>query len=172
MAGKRVFGRELLRALVLCLAAFFWLAAFGGPEDERFVGTWKLLSLELRSEDGGISYPLGNDAKGIIIYSADGYMSVILSGADRARFAVDDSLGGTEKEKADAYSTYFSYCGPYEVRGNVVIHHIELSSFPNWSGTDKERFFKFDDNKLILSASPYLVGGKEQTPYVIWERVR
>jgi hypothetical protein len=41
------------------------------------IGTWRLVSWENRSvEDGEVSYPLGKDASGYIMYNQDGYMFV------------------------------------------------------------------------------------------------
>jgi hypothetical protein len=36
-------------------------------EQERFVGMWRLLSLELRTSDGRVSYPFGQDPVGYIM---------------------------------------------------------------------------------------------------------
>src|SRR5215203_6716861 len=44
------------------------------------IGTWRLISWENRSVDGQkISYPLGKDAAGYIMYNEDGYMFVAIS---------------------------------------------------------------------------------------------
>lgn len=40
------------------------------------IGTWRLASWENRSVDGQISYPLGEDAVGYIMYNQSGYMFV------------------------------------------------------------------------------------------------
>jgi len=137
---------------------------------ERLVGTWRLLSCELRTADGRVSYPFGRDPVGYIMYSEDGYMSVAFMSANRPRFAVGDILGGTTEEKVTAAETYISYCGKYEIQGNKVIHHIEVSLFPNWIGVDQERIFEFEGDRLSLSTPPLLVGGMEQSAYLIWER--
>jgi len=139
---------------------------------ERFVGTWRLLSCEFRAADGQVSYPYGPDLAGYIMYGEDGYMSVALMSANRPKFAVGDIRGGTTEEKVAAAETYISYCGRYEIQGDKVIHHIEVSFFPNWIGVDQERFFEFDGDTLRLSLStpPLLVGGIEQSAYLIWER--
>ena len=43
------------------------------------IGTWRLISWENRSVDGQkISYPLGKDAVGYIMYNEDGYMFVAI----------------------------------------------------------------------------------------------
>jgi hypothetical protein len=57
------------------------------------VGTWRLISWENRSVvDGQVSYPLGKDATGYIMYNHDGYMFVAIMGPNRLRFAADDLL--------------------------------------------------------------------------------
>jgi hypothetical protein len=38
-----------------------------------------------------------------------------------------------------AEETYVSSCGQYDFLGDTVVHHVELSLFPNWIGGDQER---------------------------------
>ena len=136
-----------------------------------FVGTWRLVSCELRKMDGHASYPFGLAPVGYIMYNEDGYMSVVIMSANRPKFAVGDIRGGTIEEKVAAADTYISYCGRYEIQGDNVIHHIEVSFFPNWIGVDQERIFEFDGDKLSLSTPPFQIEGVQQTAHLIWERV-
>jgi hypothetical protein len=104
------------------------------------VGTWRLISWETRSVDGQkISYPFGREAVGYIMYNEDGYMFVAITCPNRERFAAGDLLNGSTEEKAHAASTYVSYCGQYELQEDRVIHHVDVSLFPNWVGVDQER---------------------------------
>jgi hypothetical protein len=136
------------------------------------IGTWRLASWENRSVvDGRISYPLGKDAVGCIMYNPDGYMSVTIMRPEREMFAAGDLLSGSPEEKAQAAGTYVSYCGRYEYRGDMVVHHVEFSLFPNWVGVDQERLVELRENQLILSTRPILLSGKQQTAHLIWERV-
>jgi hypothetical protein len=105
------------------------------------------------------------------MYSEDGYMSVAIMSTNRPKFASGDLWGGTTEEKVAAADTYVSYCGKYEVQADKVIHHIDVSFFPNWSGDDQTRFFKFEGDRLSLSTPPFLVAGIQQTAHLIWERV-
>ena len=53
-------------------------------ESNPLVGTWRLVSWENRSvEDDEVSYPLGKDATGYIMYNQDGYMFVAIMGHNR-----------------------------------------------------------------------------------------
>ncbi len=136
------------------------------------IGTWRLISWENRSVDGQkISYPLGKDAVGYIMYNEDGYMFVAIMRPNREKFTVGDLLGGSTEEKVQAANTYVSYCGRYEFRGDTVTHHVDLSLFPNWVGVEQERLVEFRGNRLTLSTRPILLGGIQRTAHLIWERV-
>jgi hypothetical protein len=135
------------------------------------IGTWRLVSWENRGADGGITYPLGEDAVGYIMYNPDGYMSVAIMRPDRAMFVAGDLLSGSPEEKARAAGTYVSYCGRYEFRGDTVVHQVELSLFPNWVGVDQERLVEVTGDRLTLSTRPILLGGMQRTAHLILERV-
>jgi hypothetical protein len=135
------------------------------------IGTWRLISWENRSVDGQSSYPLGKDAVGYIMYNEDGYMSVAIMRPDRMKFVAGDLLGGSTEEKVRAADSYVSYCGRYEFWGDTVVHHVELSLFPNWVGVEQERLVELRGNRLTLSTRPILLGGNQQTAHLVWERV-
>ena len=138
---------------------------------DLFIGTWRLVSFELRREDGHVVYLFGKNAVGYIMYNEDRYMSVAFMASNRPKFTSGDIMRGTTDEKASAAETYFSYCGRYDVKGDKIIHHIEVSLFPNWTGGKQERFYKFDGDRLILSTPPMLVDGVQQSAHLVWERV-
>jgi hypothetical protein len=138
---------------------------------DRFVGAWRLLSLQARTSTGDVSYPYGKDAAGYLLYSREGYMSVSVMQASRAHFVSPDGLLAPANEKVAAFDNYSSYSGRYEVRGQKVIHHVEISLFPNWRGTEQERFFAFSGDRLTLTAPPMQIGGVEQNLVAIWQRL-
>lgn len=135
------------------------------------IGTWKLVAVEIRFSNGDIIYPWGLQAAGHLVYAADGYMSAVISAGERAHFATDDLLTGTIEEQARAARSYISYGGPYEVQGNEVIHHVEVSLFPNWIGQQQRRFIEtVDAEQLVLRSAPLLASGREGIGYLIWKR--
>jgi hypothetical protein len=102
----------------------------GGVDGERpLVGAWRLVSWENRAADGRVSYPMGADAHGYLIYTADRRFSVTISRTDRAGFTGGDLLGGTVQEKAEAVEGFVAYAGWYTFDGDHVVHHVELSLF-------------------------------------------
>ena len=138
---------------------------------ERFIGTWKLVSYENRSGNQ-VTYPLGENPVGYIMYNAEGYMAVAIMAANRRRFSSTDIMAATTEEIVSACSTYSTYCGKYDVTEDKVIHHVELSLYPNWIGEDQVRFYKFEGDKLILSTPPMIFSGKQQSGYLIWQKMK
>ncbi len=74
------------------------------------------------------------------------------------------------EEKIAAVEGYVSYSGRFEIRGDKVVHHIEVSLFPNWIGVTQERLYEFKGDRLTLSTPLMLVGGRQLSTHVIWER--
>jgi Lipocalin-like domain len=136
------------------------------------VGTWRLVSWENRTADGDVSHPLGEDASGYLAYNDDGYMFVTIMRPSRTHFTAGDLLSATTDEKATAAGTYVSYCGRYELQGETVTHHVELSLFPNWVGVAQERLVNINADRLTLTTPPLLLDGRQQTARLVWERVR
>jgi hypothetical protein len=64
-----------------------------------------------------------------------------------------------------------AYAGRYSFYGDRVVHHVELSLFPNWVGSDQERSVELAGDRLALSASPLLLAGQQRVPRLVWERV-
>jgi hypothetical protein len=142
--------------------------------DNPFLGTWRLISWENRAADGQLGYPLGPDALGYITYTADGYIFAQIMAAERVPLATQNPFGGADAEAAAAARSHMSYCGTYEVRtggeNDQVVHRVAVSDFPNWVGGEQLRFYKFEDEKLILSAPPFQTKKGEITTFLIWER--
>ena len=136
---------------------------------QKFIGTWKLISVETRDENGEL-FRRGHRT-GYLLYSGEGYMSVAFMKEDRPIFALGDIRGGTMEEKMAAVEGYVSYCGRFEEKGEKVVHHIEVSLFPNWVGVSQERLYKFEDDRWTLSTPLMLTGGRQLSTHVIWERV-
>ena len=92
---------------------------------------------------------------------------------DRPKFASNNLIEGTPEEIRVGFEGYLGYCGSYEVneKEGFVIHHLQLSSFPNWLGTAQKRYFEFTANRLTLSTPPLTLVGAAQVHRLIWERV-
>ncbi|MFZ4650365.1 MAG: lipocalin-like domain-containing protein [Rubrivivax sp.] len=120
---------------------------------EDLVGVWDLVRYFVRLPDGTELAPLGDDAVGRIGYTADGYMFGFMARARRAPFASVDRLLATPAEKAAAFDDCVSYAGRWTLREDgLVVHHIEVSLLPNWTGQAQLRIPVADEQGLELVA--------------------
>ena len=152
---RRVFiDLLLLTALAACAGSPKETADIPGTKEEGLVGTWRFVSMEARSPEGQIIYPYGENIFGRLIYTADGFISVLLMNPDRPRFGSNDPMAGTPEEIEAAFRGFDAYCGTYTIDEEraTVTHHIQASKFPNWIGTDQVRSFELRDGRLILKA--------------------
>jgi len=115
---------------------------------------------------------MGEAPEGLLVYSSDGTMIVLMAQSDRRRIASDDMIGGSEPERAQAFASFIAYGGPYEVDGGVVSHHVAMSQFPNWVGTVQRRRFELDETggRLTLTSPPVTLGGATRIQRLTWER--
>ncbi|WP_297595508.1 lipocalin-like domain-containing protein [Mycobacterium sp.] len=147
------------------------------PQDlrEYLIGAWTLGSYQSSDLDGtNMRYPLGPDARGIIMYTADGYMSAQIMRADRAPFARGDLQTADTDELAAAAKGYLAYTGPYSVLDNgVIAHHVDVSLLPNWVGGTQYRAARTGDDRLELSpAEPVVIKGKPRHGVLLWRRAK
>jgi hypothetical protein len=134
------------------------------------VGAWRLVSWEQRTADGQVKRPFDGNATGYIMYHPDGFMSVNIAARQRPPFAANDMYGGTPDETRAAYDTYLGYCGRYDVEGDEVVHHIEVSLFPNWVGVDQRRFIQIEGDTLTIRTPPTVSRGVEHVSQLVWQR--
>jgi hypothetical protein len=139
----------------------------------KLIGAWTLQSYESSSVDGSdVTYPLGVDARGIIMYTPDGYMSAQLMRADRAPFDRDDPHHPRDSELAAAGGGYLSYAGPFTViNGGLVAHHVEVSLLPGWIGGIQYRTARLEQSLLELGPpEPMIIDGIPRNAKLVWRR--
>ncbi len=163
--------------ILFCLAAT--PAATPDDQSRKFVGSWRLVSIEGISPGRAIVY---DRPTGLIIYDPSGRMCVnIALKADRRPFApyAKCLLTATTEEKAAAFDTYAAYFGTFTIdaKAGTVTHHLENSLVPGRQGTDNVRWFEFQgDNRLYLIPMEDGRGGvlarKDATYKLLWERIK
>ena len=143
---------------------------------ERLIGAWELIDLVEEPEDGSPGrYPMGEDAAGLILYTADGFMSVQIMqrGHAAAEASVDDPYGRTPEDFAAEARTYFAYAGSFSVDegAGIVTHEVRTSLYPGWVGQAQRRAVRLEDGVLELSsAEPSLSAGVPVRTRLRWRR--
>lgn len=158
------------------------MTAMPAPEQpltaDELVGTWRLVDYHTRDVHGAVDHPLGVGAHGLLVYTADGYMSGAMQRAGRAPFdcprteAID--RGGTDEEVRRAFDDYFGYSGRFrfDPATSTVHHMIEVCSMPGWDGRETVRIIERSGVATLTYTTPPRVGkGVEQRGYLVWRRV-
>jgi hypothetical protein len=138
--------------------------------DERFFGTWRILAWENEDAAGAITHPVGRDPVGLLHYARDGRMFVHIMRAGRAALSTGALFGGGEAEQAEAFSGHVAYAGRWEVRGETMIHRLEIASVPNWTGGEQHRSYEFLDADRLQLSAPMEFDGRTVMARVIWRR--
>ena len=140
-------------------------------DKNRFLGTWELISFEIRFPDGNVLSPWGDNLNGILMYDAENRFSAQLMRSNRKAFESNDQLKGTPDEIKDAFEGYGAYFGTYEIKDEkTVVHKVKGSLFPNWINGEQIRYYKFLENGLELSTPPMQAGGVTFNAVLTWER--
>jgi Lipocalin-like domain len=79
-----------------------------------------------------------------------------------ADLPTEDVRGGSDGERAAAFSSYVAYCGSYELRA--------MSLFPNWVGSEQTRYFELTGEELVLRTPRVGVGGGSLVNELRWHR--
>ena len=92
-----------------------------GTIAEGVIGASRLVSYVVEDADGGHhSFPLGDDAHGIIIYTQSGHLSVQIGSTGRPQYQDGSPHGGTDAERAATAAGYLAYAGRYTVSDEGV----------------------------------------------------
>ena len=135
-------------------------------------GTWRLREWRRVAQDGSVSHPLGSDPEGLLVYTPDGRMIVQMMAADRPELDSPDPLKGDIGVRAELYSTCLAYFGTYEVRDDSVVHHVEASLYPGWSGAEQVRPFTLSGDELTLRTPPMTGANAGTVNEIVWVRDR
>ncbi|KAK4946794.1 hypothetical protein LTR10_014296 [Elasticomyces elasticus] len=128
----------------------------------RVLGAWELLTYTATNieDDNDVLYPMGEQCKGQIVYTHDGYMTAVLQWGDVEPYERGPTRG-TTRELANAGKKTMSYCGPFyldEQPGNKqkIIHHAKIALPPNWISTLQLRLAEMteEDGQVFLTLGP------------------
>jgi hypothetical protein len=145
-----------------------------GSDQERLVGTWRLVSyLGEEIPSGARSEVMGAHPTGYINYGRDGRMMVIIVASDRRKPA------GTVATPAEAEAlirSMLAYAGTYTVdsEAKTVTHHVDASWDQARTGESLVRTYKLEGDRLTLTTRPSNdpASGKTTVRTVVWERYK
>jgi hypothetical protein len=108
---------------------------------ETLVGAWVQVSLDTVSSEG-IKRPLyGENAKGMIIYTSDGYFTLMQASVDLPKLKSGLPSKATPEEAKAVIANSIAYYGKYllDEASMVLSLDIQASTFANLTGNPSEK---------------------------------
>ncbi len=110
------------------------------PKD-TLVGTWVQVSLDTVSADGKRGPLYGENAKGMIIYTGDGYFTLMQASVDLPKLKSGLPSKATPEEAKAVIANSIAYFGKYSLdeTSMVLSLDIQASTFANLTGNPSEK---------------------------------
>jgi hypothetical protein len=141
-----------------------------GEMASLLLGTWYLREAYAVDADGLRTFDVyGARPSGIINYGADGRMMALITHDGRALLS-GDRQAAPEQERAAAYKSSIGYAGRFELDGDWVLHHVDISTYPNWVGGVLRRRLQIEDGAVALLTAPQIQNGVETVMKLVWQR--
>lgn len=126
-----------------------------------FAGTWTLQKWTSLKNDDPAGYPMGEDAKGQIIYADDGHMCAFLmrrNFPEQAELATPDSC--------------ISYGGSWQFEDGCIAHDVKFSNLPHWVGRTLVRLVERDGDMMTLRTEPEISKSGSRYEHLLeWRKV-
>jgi hypothetical protein len=168
----KAFSRKDVFGLAAAFGAF---AATGSgvaraASSDGVLGAWKLVSFDVDEGKGAEKPRFGADPIGYLMYTPSGRMSAVLAGIHRPALVPPPKDAETEANCRRAVADFLAYAGTYDIKGDRVFHHVEVSVFTNLIGTTLERQFTLDGDTLTIRTVPPEIWGTSNV--LVWKRAQ
>lgn len=127
----------------------------GGTLRSAVLGAWELVSFVATDARSGVErHPLGSVPRGLILYTADGFMSAQLAASDMTEYVAYGGRFAVDEQTATLY------------------HDVTMSMMPELLARPQFRHATVDGETLTLSATTTDEDGAATEAYLVWRRAR
>lgn len=108
---------------------------------EQLVGTWRSVSTVVTRKDGTRLEPFGKQPVGILIFTANGNVALIVTRSDAPKIAASNRLEGTPEEYRAIMRGTHAFFGTYGIDDGAKSFTISIlgGTFPNEVGRQSKR---------------------------------
>lgn len=132
-----------------------------------------LFSVINEAADGSKTEGFGPNPKGVIIFAADGYFSLLQSRAEIPKIAANDRAKATPEEAAAIVGGAIAYYGTYAVNESdkVISVKLQASTYANLlGGPEQKRIITLLNSDELRFVNPRTPSGV--TLYTVWKRAK
>jgi hypothetical protein len=110
----------------------------------QLLGTWKLISFQVATEDGDERHDVYDaHPRGCLVITERRFTALLTAG-DEPRNA----------DRATLFDHLMAYSGAYRIEADKVIATVDIAWHPSWLGTEQTRFFRLEGDKLSVISAP------------------
>lgn len=117
--------------------------------DERLIGTWRLLSLQMEMQDtGALMEPWGARPHGSLVVTPDGRLITVTTASDRVP-------PETDADATALLAKMVCYSGKTRMDGpGRWVTEVDVAWHPGWYQTEQPRNFTIDGDTLLVRTDP------------------
>lgn len=138
------------------------------PQEKELHGWWKLDSFHVETQGANErQQPFGRRPVGRLVLSPGRHMIAVVTAENR-------KPGQSDADHVALFRSMLAYTGPYRIEGNRFITTVDASWNESWTGTDQQRFYELDGDRLdIVSAwapNPIIADSPPVRGILSWRR--
>jgi hypothetical protein len=141
---------------------------------KELIGTWVLVSVTNINPDSSRVYPYGENPRGLLVFDEKGNYAIQILKAVRPKIVSGDKNKCTPEESAALVQGSNSHFGKYKVneQRKTITFIIEHAFYPNWEGTEQERFYTYTGHEIKYVVTHTTQGGQQVIAEVAWQRIQ
>ena len=117
--------------------------------EPSLLGIWKLKAFYLEPVDGDTRIDaFGLNPRGVLMLHPDGRMCAVITPGEQP-------VPTTDAERAAAFGKLIAYSGRFRLEPpDRFVTSVDVAWAPDWVGTDQQRTFRLDGDKLDIVSAP------------------
>jgi len=165
----------MMRTIVCAAAAVLLLSASNpaaAQSAKSLVGSWAPVSSTSTDAAGKKTDTFGASPRGMLVFTADGRYSLIITSASLPKFASNARTKGTAAENQSIVAGSIAHFGKYTVdeKEKTLTYHVQSATFANWNGQAQKRPFTMKGDQLVYKVAAPSTG--VGTSELVWKRLK
>ena len=165
----------MMRTIVCAAAAVLLLSASNpaaAQSAKSLVGSWATVSSTAIDGSGKKTDTFGANPRGMLVFTADGRYSLIITSASLPKFASNARTKGTAAENQSVVTGSIAHFGKYTVdeKEKTLTYHVQSATFANWNGQAQKRPFTMKGDQLVYKVAAPSTG--VGTSELVWKRFK